>query len=410
MNVAMIVASFPPLPSGGAELQALNLGEKLSNKGIRVSFLTPGKTNLKGLTNLNGMAVHRLFSFPNRLFDFFSELKKKRNTKPIRIEYSDAQEITDALTGKIRWPTLVYYHVFFFNCLWFLWPRRRSFDIIHAHTMEWSAIVAARLGKVLRKPVIIKDSTMNGFRSIRRFPMGERLQKMIIQESAFIAMTESIAENLKNAGIPSNKIFRIPNGIDISQSGNGFRVQFEDPIVLFVGNLYQQPAKGIDILLNAWCRVTKEYPDAHLKIIGEGNLPAFRQFAESLGISRSVQFLGKQSDLSWHYNAASLFVLPSRREGMSNALMEAMLHGLPCVATNISGNQDLIDSGSCGILVPAKDPDRLASGICYMIAHPEEASRMGEKAREKIIRKYNMDIIANQYVSLYNDLLNHEIG
>jgi len=332
-------------------------------------------------------------------------LKKRRRKSGVQIEYDDQRETTDGITGAIGWPTLIYYHIFLLNSLFYLWPRRNSFDIIHAHTMEWSAIVAMRLGRVLRKPVVIKESTMNGFNSLRRFPQGRRLQKMIIQNCSFISMTEDIEKNLRQAGIPEGKIYRIPNGIDINEREEGLGERPLVPTVLFVGNLYQQPAKGVDILLKSWCRVNKDYPNARLMIIGDGETDVYAQFTNRLGIGQTVQFLGKQSDLTRYYRRASLFVLPSRREGMSNALMEAMLNGVPCVATDISGNRDLIENGISGMLVTSKDVEGLAKAICYLLGHTEESIRMGENGRERILTGYNMHIVGDLYVSMYTQLL-----
>jgi len=109
--------------------------------------------------------------------------------------------------------------------------------------MEWSAIVAARLGKILGKPVLIKESTMNGFQSLSRFPSGHKLQKMVVENSHFVAMTNIIRENLLNAGVPPGKITRIPNGIPITEKQNTV-IDKKNPVkVLFVGNLYQQPVR-----------------------------------------------------------------------------------------------------------------------------------------------------------------------
>jgi glycosyltransferase involved in cell wall biosynthesis len=410
MNIVMIVASLPPSQAGGAELQALKLGQELRKKDISVEFLTPSSNHLKGKSKLNGMTVLRLHSFPGRIFAFFSNLKKKQRKLDIKIEYDDQREVTDEITKVVSWPTLVYYHIFFLNCLFYLWPRRSSIDVIHAHTMEWSAIVAMRLGRVLRKPVVIKESTMNGFISLRRFPQGRRLQKLIVQSCSFISMTTEIEKNLRTAGIPEQKIYRIPNGIDITEMEKGLNERPSTPTVLFVGNLYQQPAKGVDLLLKAWCSVNKDYPEARLLIIGDGDTEAYTKFTRGLGIGPSVQFLGKQTDMTKYYRKATLFVLPSRREGMSNALMEAMLNGLPCVATDISGNRDLIEDGISGILVPSKDIDGLAKAIGYLLSHREASIHMGEKARKRILNGFSMSTVGDLYISTYERLIKEHKG
>jgi glycosyltransferase involved in cell wall biosynthesis len=151
--------------------------------------------------------------------------------------------------------------------------------------------------------------------------------------------------------------------------------------------------------------VSKKTPGAVLELIGDGDLVAYRAYAEKLGIDESVHFYGKQSELAPFYQRAAVFVLSSRREGMSNALMEAMLHGLPCVATDISGNQDLISPGVSGLLVPAAQIEPLAESISYMLEHPAEAQRMGAEARSVILRQTDIRIVAGHYAGLYRRLL-----
>jgi glycosyltransferase involved in cell wall biosynthesis len=230
---------------------------------------------------------------------------------------------------------------------------------------------------------------------------------MIIAQAQFVAMTRVIENNLRAAGVPAEKIHRIPNGIAVRealQPAPDKDIAALPPTVLFVGNLYQQPAKGIDILLKAWKEVSADRPEAVLKVVGEGDLTAYQAYADKLGIANSVRFPGKQTDAAAFYREAQVFVLPSRREGMSNALMEAMLAGLPCVATDISGSQDLIQNGVNGLLVPPADIPALAKAIGHLLAHPAEALQMGVQARKTIIEKNDIRVVADEYIALYGKL------
>jgi glycosyltransferase involved in cell wall biosynthesis len=401
LKIAMLAASLPPMPAGGAEIQALQLAKELSNRGHSVFFVTPGADGAKGKTSLDGIVIYRLHSILNKIFMWLSNLKKRKQKQATQIEYEDGKEITNTIINKVGWPTIVYYNIFFLHSLLLLWPKRQSFDILHAHTMEWSAIVAARLGKFLGKQVVIKDSTMNGFQSLNRFPNGKTLQRMIIRHSYFVAMTKMIEKNLKDAKIPEAKIFRIPNGVRLIEETK----RLDGKSVLFVGNLYQQPAKGIDILLKAWVFVNKKFPEIRLDIVGNGDIDAYLKFARSLSINSSVSFHGKQTDLQKYYMSAQIFVLPSRREGMSNALLEAMMYGLPCIATDISGNQDLIQHNKNGILVPPANVKALAEGIYFLLANSEQAIEMGVAAQHTIKSYYLMKAVTEKYICLYNKIL-----
>jgi Glycosyltransferase len=90
---------------------------------------------------------------------------------------------------------------------------------------------------------------------------------------------------------------------------------------------------------------------------------------------------------------------------MPNALMEAMMRGVPCIATNISGCQDLIADQVNGLLVPVADVGRLAAAIVYMLEHPEAAAAMGAKARETVCRDFTIQLVAEKYAALYKSLV-----
>ena len=405
-GVVMLVQSLPPLPSGGAEIQALRLAEILKRKGIKVLFITPGMGKIKGYTEINGIPVYRLHSFLNLILDLLFFIQKKSPLKKEVIEYDDNMAENNTISRKIGFGARLRYSIFLFNARLFLKKRSKDFQLIHVHTLEWPAYVGAKLSISLNKKLLSKDSTMNGIYNILRYPSGLQKRKMIIEQSHFVAMTKVIYKNFISAGIPPDKISRIPNGI--STEGH-FKTRYEGNIkVLFVGNLYQQPAKGVDILLKCWVNAISKRPEIRLTIVGDGNLAAYRSFAESLGIGYSVQFTGKHNDVADLMISSDLFVLPSRREGMPNVLMEAMLRGLPCVASDISGCQDLITNGLNGILTPPKNTEALAQNLLHLLENRQEAEKMGRAARETILSSFDMNIIAGQYADLYSKLLNSD--
>lgn len=398
-SIVMIVQSLPPLASGGAEIQALRLAEVLMRKGIKIMFITPGVGKIKGHTAINGVPVYRLHSGLNYLIDFLFSIKQKANLEKTVIEYDDSVA-HNTINRKIGVGARFRYLVFLLNAYLFLNKRRSSVSMLHSHTVEWPGYVAALLSKWLKLRLIVKDSTMNGIYNILRFPSGYKKQQLIIRQAQFVAMTKMIRDNLLAAGVQPEKIATIPNGINIS---NSYKVEFSSSInVLFVGNLYQQPAKGVDILLKAWREVINSHPKAILHVAGDGDLAAYKKYTRAKGIEDSVNFHGKHDDVPSLMLQSDVFVLPSRREGMPNVLMEAMVRALPCVATDISGSQDLLGGGSCGILVPSADISELARAIIYLLSHREEAAIMGTNARKRIIASYNIDDVAEHYINLYH--------
>jgi glycosyltransferase involved in cell wall biosynthesis len=400
----MVIPNFPPLASGGAELQCLKLSRALLREGIRVLVVTQGQRNLKKDDVMDGVPIHRVFSFLNYFWLGLAGLKKAlikpRKTQTV-FDYSSSKNL-ESPGQKIDFFLLCHAGVFFLNVFFFLWKKRHEFHVIHVHTLEWAAISGAIIGKLLNKKVLVKDSTMNGLERLLRYPFGHRLQKFIIENCHFIALTRTIENNFLSAGVAPNRIFRIPNGIELPE-----RLQRKSDFefkALFVGNLYQQPAKGIDVLLKAWPEVIKRFPQATLEIIGNGNIEDYRKYVEILGIASSVCFHGKVKNVTVEYLRADIFVLPSRREGMSNALIEAMANGLPSVVTDISGNKDLIVEGQNGLLVPPNDVENLAAGIICLFTNPEQTQQMGNRARRTIEQTCDINVIVPHYVSIYQML------
>jgi glycosyltransferase involved in cell wall biosynthesis len=151
--------------------------------------------------------------------------------------------------------------------------------------------------------------------------------------------------------------------------------------------------------------VVAEIPEAELFIIGDGDLPAYSRYVIELGISDKVHFLGKQTSVDEHLLESAAFILPSRREGMSNALLEAMALGVPCIATNISGNCDLIDNNVNGLLIPVEDEHSLAVAVAYIFNNPKTAEKMGLEARKTILGGYDFKTVSDKYFRVFVDLI-----
>jgi glycosyltransferase involved in cell wall biosynthesis len=401
----MILDKLPPMSVGGAEIQAVRLGKELQLNGLPVSFAIPGRDDIKGKSTLDGMTVYFLHSLLNYPWDFLSSRRKKNNSNvDVRIEYDDSKEITNEVMERASLAVRLRYQIFLVNSFFFMLRHRRNFDIIHVHSMGWPSFIAARLGKWFKKKVVVKDATMNGIRWLQRYPSGERKLRLVKRQCHFVAMTRVIEENLLLAGVEQHSISRIPNGIEIE--GHPYKSEYGGEIkkVIFVGNLTQQPAKGIDLLLKAWKSIQKKFKDVQLQIVGDGPVTTYEKYAQELGINNSVSFLGKRTDVKQLLVDADLFVLPSRREGMPNALMEAMLSGLPSVATNISGCQDLIEHMNSGFLINPASVSELESGIEFFLKNPLLTKTMGERARLTIQENFNIQNVASKYISLYYQL------
>src|SRR6185312_14067319 len=133
------------------------------------------------------------------------------------------------------------------------------------------------------------------------------------------------------------------------------------PRVVFTGRLH--PQKNLDVLIAAWPAVAAA-TGASLVLVGHGpERERLEAEARARGLGGRVHFTGAVADPSELLRAADVFVLPSVAEGMSNSLLEAMSTALPCVASDIGGNQDLLGPGGAGVLVPPGAPDRWAEAL-----------------------------------------------
>jgi len=169
--------------------------------------------------------------------------------------------------------------------------------------------------------------------------------------------------------------------------------------MLTVGRVVYQ--KGLDLALHAL---------ADLKslswewwVAGDGpQLESLKKLAFELELEDRVRFVGWQSkeQLLNLYQQANLFIFPSRHEGMPNAVLEAMACGLPVIATEIGGNEELVESGKTGLLVPAESVEALSVALKKLL--PESALRytMGQASRRRVEEHYSWTRVAEQYAQL----------
>jgi glycosyltransferase involved in cell wall biosynthesis len=406
--VLMIVSTLHP--PGGAELQAFRLAEALNARGCRTEIMTYGGPS-SGPEFPPGVVIHSLHGPFNRALSLFSRARKAAWPAAAPAPAPRGERDFSGAPAALRegsairrfgWRSAPYALACFLDLCLFMLRRRGEYRVLHSHHLEWDAFMAALAGRLFGLKVLVKDSTMNGIIRLESDLMGPLMKRFLAANCGFIATTGTIEENFLAAGIPRERIFRIPNAVSVpAETG---RANAAGADCLFVGNLTQQPAKGFDVLLKAFVEVVRARPDAKLEVIGGGDSAPYADYARELGIAGSVVFRGKRRDVPAFLSAAALFVLPSRREGMSNALLEAMACAVPCVATDISGSKDLISDGENGLLVPVEDPAALAAAMLKLLGDPAAARRMGEKGRETVKRMCDIGAVAGKYAEAYGKI------
>ena len=230
-----------------------------------------------------------------------------------------------------------------------------------------------------------------------------------------VANSKVGGDEFKAIGFPESKIVLIPNGVEIPKERKLFFGEVK--LVTAVARLSLE--KGIDALLKAWVEVAALHPTLKLIIAGQGPLESsLKTLCKDLGLADCVEFVGSILNVNEQLNNADLFVLPSRTEGLSNALLEAMSHGLPCIATNVGGNSELIGeddevkiipgkfvTGRNGLLVNPDDVEGMSEAMLYLIRNEMERQNIGNRGRLYIQKNYSIDLIADKYIELYQRMV-----
>ena len=227
-----------------------------------------------------------------------------------------------------------------------------------------------------------------------------------------VVLTEKDKQDWQQAGCTNVMCIPNPCSLKYRVLSSEYRVQSSEyreqriKTLLAVGRLHEQ--KGFDMLLEAWNNVqrdnvqcTKEWT---LRIVGEGEQrKKLEEQIRDLHLS-NVVLAGRVENMVEEYDAASLFVLSSRYEGLPLALIEAMWCGLPCVSFDCPHGPAELLGGDRGCLVPAMDVEKLAQQIIYAMTHMEEAKARAQRAQEYAYEKYSEANIMPQWVQLIENI------
>lgn len=290
-------------------------------------------------------------------------------------------------------------------------------DIVHTHTSK-AGILGRIAAAVTRVPIIIHAPHGHVFYGyFGRFVSGCFIwleKRMARFTDRIITLTELGKQDHIAYGVGSPEQFLpIPCGVDLSRFTDGadagaarrreLNIAPGTPMLLWVGRLV--PIKGCDVFLKACAHVAAQRPDVRFFIVGDGYLAeSLKRLASELGLDDCLQFMGQRSDISVWMWAADLFVLSSINEGLGRVLVEAMSTHKPVVATAVGGVGEIIQDGVNGLLVPPSDPEKLAEAMLYMLAHPDEARRMGDEGSKRA-GYFDTQHMVDRTVALYNELL-----
>jgi glycosyltransferase involved in cell wall biosynthesis len=375
-GVVMLVNEFPPIPTGGAERQAERLAVYLKNTGWPVWVITRRLNGLPARQNDQGLEIIR----------------------PLTAGFGKLKTIS-----------------FVLGTLLSLWTLRSKYAILHAHLVYGPAFAAMIAARFLGKRVVVKLGNSGEFGdiqvSLRTLRGRLRLAMLRKWADVIVALDDSIYNEILSIGVDPAQIRRISNGIDVGnflplQTRAQAKMKFDlknKVVMIYVGRL--APQKSLPTLLQALERALPSSPTLHLLLVGDGpERAALESQVQLLGIKDHVTFLGNQADVRSYLNAADLFVLPSKSEGISNALLEAMSAGLACLVTTVGGNFDILDHGRCGVLLPPGDVIAWSNSLIEFGNDPEKRQSFGAAAQKHVTSHFDFSVVGSLYENLYAEL------
>lgn len=282
-------------------------------------------------------------------------------------------------------------------------------DVLHTHnaTAHYHAVLAT-LGLGLRA-----INTRHGMGALDAASRRERLYRLSLRRTDAVAtVCEAARRELEHAGWPhAARLVAVPNGIDVERFAprderarerlaGTLGLPPHTRVIGTVGRL--NPVKDHAALLQAFARLRDAMPDTALVLVGDGALRGeLAALAAAPELAGRVHLLGDRSDVANLLRAFDLFVLSSRSEGYSIALLEACASGLPIVATEVGGNAEIVHAGENGLLVPPGDPAVLADALRVLLADPARARSMGQAGLEWVRREGSLAAMAARYAQLY---------
>lgn len=285
--------------------------------------------------------------------------------------------------------------------------RSARADLVHLHTgrATWLGGLAAGLAG---RPAL---ATRRMDRPIPRNARTRFLYRRLVRKVA--AISPGVARCLTDGGVPAGRIVTIPSAVDPErlrpvrvrdETRRALGAALDDVVVLVLAALTRR--KGVDLLLEATAALRRDGVGCVLWIAGDGpELSGLREQAMRLHIGTQVRFLGRRDDKADLLAACDLLAMPSRREGLGVAALEAMAAGRPVLASRVGGLQDAVVDRRSGLLVTADDPAALAAALRELVCDAELRRRLGEAGPQRVAEGFLASQMVDSYEQLYSAIL-----
>jgi glycosyltransferase involved in cell wall biosynthesis len=375
-----VVRLFAPWV-GGMERQALKLASTMNELGIADARIVTGRWFRATSANevIDGVAVHR----------------------------------TAALWGEqgirgLRKPGAI---VFMVSLLIHLLWTRQTFDVIHVHGLSYHTAVCRLVSRITGTPMIVKLANAGEASDIAKMSRGQHFpgtRLMLgpaLAGERYVALNRMIRAELEEAGVDDVRVVEIPNGVAVAEAPR--MPPAEDVMrLVFVGRLH--PQKSLDTVLDAMTRMPCDSANGGvvLDVIGDGpDRERLAALVRAQGLDGCVVFHGSTQSVEPFLQAADALVLPSRAEGLSNALLEAMAMGVPAIVSDIPGNTNVVTDGRTGFVFRTGDAADLADLMCRLMLDRNLLVEAGRMAHEEARQAFALSTIARRYRKEYEVML-----
>lgn len=394
MNICLITYQYPPYP-GGVGSAIYRIANNLTKQSVNIHIIAPGPHQLTDKISPvieDGVTVHRTFSILSDyhadpyslqvLGDYIVKLHQKQNFDLVHAAFLMppgflgaivATEIERPLIVSVRgsdWEVLRYSIQHLANLRWVLERADYVTSVSSELMQKMRRMVRIKEGKVISN---VFDASIFDTRSLSEIT-GEQNNRLQVLTETFLRM--------KSAG-------------DIVIGTAGFF----------------RPIKGFHILLQAFERIVKVYPDTFLLVVGqfaqESHKRDMLRQINDLGIKRQVVFTGyipHREVLAW-MREMDIFAFPSLHEGSPNALLEAMACELPIAASQVGGILDIVEDNKDGLFVPAGDADMLFQKLQILLENTELRKRLGKAAKHKVENQFSPTQEIKNWLAIYHRVL-----
>lgn len=376
-RIVMVLHTYMPESFGGAEQHTRRLAQALCRHGAQVTILAP------------------------RLRPGTPRSENDGPVRVIRFALSHAPNLGGRHFGSfLSWCASV---------MGWLWRNRKQFDIIHVVHGRLHAVPAVIAAWLLRTPVIIKPG--RGGADLfdltvvqrKRF-VGPFFASLIRRRAnAWIANSREIEADLLAAGIARERIFVIPNGIEIPDPDCLPRKSGSDIVFAYWGRL--DPEKNLEQMIDVFARLPAAAP-ARLLIVGDGTgRGALERRIRDLGQQNRIMIAPAMDDVTPVLRQADFHISTSLSEGMSNALLEAMSFAVPPLVSRVSGVRELVTDGRSGLMFAPGDAAEFEAKLREALRMtPEQRHAMGLEAYNDVRMRCAMARVVEQHCELYRKL------